>query len=693
MGRETSDLVASNMRRLRKHPVLSVAVAALAAGIAFESLQDLIGFGGRSVAQFSDDWIYTATELIAVAVCGARVLARREDRAAWALMTLGLVTWTAGDLTWTLWLDNVANPPYPSVADALYLAMYPALYVSLMLLIRSRLRNAGAAQWLDGGVVGLTVAAVAAALTFPAVVGSGGGRFAAEAVNLAYPVGDFVLLIFVAVAYSLSGWRPGRAWLLVGLGVAVSAIADIVFVYQVAKGTYVAGTLLDAMWPASMALLALAAWAPVRAPQRGLVDAPHTILLTLLAATGSLGLLVTAASETIAPLAVGLAAGALVLASLRAALTYLENVRMLRRSARDATIDSLSGLPNRRALMDDLGQALERAREGHTCTLAFFDLNGFKRYNDSFGHAAGDALLARIGAALSKSVADHGRAYRLGGDEFCVLLDGRFARHDRVVAAAVAALVERGSAFTVGASVGLAVVPDDALTSGAALQLADERMYADKASSSSRAQARDVLMQLLSERTPGLHEHVTSVGALANAIGVDMQLEPEELDVLLRAAELHDIGKLAVPDEILDKPGRLTASEWEFMHQHPVIGERILSAAPALGPVAKLVRSSHERWDGTGYPDGLAGTEIPLGARIVSVCDAFEAITSDRVYQRARSYAEAVAELRRGAGTQFDPAVVDAVCRHLSTSPRAAAAAAGPASSADAVPTGVAAVG
>ncbi|HEY2260733.1 MAG TPA: HD domain-containing phosphohydrolase [Solirubrobacteraceae bacterium] len=666
------------MRLARKHPVLSAAVAALAAGVAFESSQSVIGFGGQALNGFADDWIYTAVEVLAVAVCLARVLRRRDDRAAWALMTFGLVMWTAGDLTWTLWLDNVANPPYPSIADALYLAMYPAIYASLMLLIRSRQGDTGAAQWLDGGVVGLTVAAIAAALTFPAVAG-GGGRFIAVVVNVAYPVGDFVLLIFVAVAYSLAGWRPGRAWLLVGLGVTVSAVADIVFVYQAAKGTYAAGTLLDAMWPAAMALLAVAAWMPMQGLRRGTVDAPHTIVLTLLAATSALALLVTAAFRTVTPLAVGLAAGSLVLASVRAALTYLENVRILRRNARNALTDPLSGLPNRRALMEDLERAFAAAKEGPAATLAFFDLNGFKRYNDTFGHAAGDALLARIGFALRRSIGDSGRAYRLGGDEFCVLLDGRFARHDPVIGAAAAALVERGSAFTVSASVGLAIVPDDAPSAGGALQLADERMYAEKASSSaSRAQARDVLMQLLSERTPGLHQHVTSVGTLANAIGIGMQLEPEDLDVLLRAAELHDVGKLAIPDQILEKAGTLTSSEWDFMRQHPVIGERILNAAPALRPVARLVRSSHERWDGAGYPDGLAGDQIPLGARIVSVCDAFEAITSDRVYQPARSRAVAIAELRRGAGTQFDPVVVDAVCHHLQATEKVVATGAGP---------------
>ena len=173
-----------------------------------------------------------------------------------------LLAWTGGDLLWTLWLDNVANPPSPSVADGLYLAMYPAVYVAMMLLIRSRLRHRGAAQWLDGGVVGLALAAVGAALIFSTVLGTSQGRFVAVAVNVAYPVGDFALLVFVVVAFSLSGWRPGRLWLLLGAGIVVTAVADIIYVYQVAKGTYVSGALLDAMWPLSMSLLALAAWQP-----------------------------------------------------------------------------------------------------------------------------------------------------------------------------------------------------------------------------------------------------------------------------------------------------------------------------------------------------------------------------------------------------------------------------------------------
>jgi len=135
---------------------------------------------------------------------------------------------------------------------------------------------------------------------------------------------------------------------------------------------------------------------------------------------------------------------------------------------------------------------------------------------------------------------------------------------------------------------------------------------------------------------------------------------PDELSKIRQAAELHDVGKLAIPEEILSKPGTLTGDEWEFVKRHPLIGERILATAPDFGGAAKLVRSSHERWDGTGYPDRLTGPEIPLGARIISVCDAFEAMTSTRPYAPQLESEDAMSELVRGAGTQFDPEVVAA---------------------------------
>ena len=654
-----------------KSRLLSVAVTAMGVGVAFDAAHSSFGLGGHGLDAFSKDGVYTAVELIAVAVCAARVLRKRDDRTAWALMTIGLLAWTGGDVVWTVWLDYVANPPVPSVADVLYLAMYPAVYVAVMLLIRSRLRHVGVSHWLDGGVVGLAIAAVGAALIFSTVLSTSTGRFVAVAVNVSYPVGDFALLVFVAVAYSLSGWRPGRLWLLLGAGITVSAVADLIYVYQVAKGTYVAGAVLDTMYPASMCLFSLAAWQPVKRQAGDQVAAPHTIVLTLLAAGCALTLLVVAAFVPVTPLAVGLAAGALVVAAVRAAWTYLENVRMLRRRAHEATTDGLSGLGNRRSLMTNLEHAVNDGQDGHASTLVFFDLDGFKRYNDSFGHAAGDALLARLGAGLRDAIGTQGHAYRPGGDEFCLLLAGHFARHERLIQDAASALTEHGSAFTVSASFGLVIVPDDASSASAALQLADERMYADKTSSrrTGRAQTRDVLLALLNERTPDLHEHVTGVGRLATKVAHQFSLDAEQLDELQRAAELHDIGKLAIPDTILNKPGPLNDHEQQFIHQHPVIGERILNVAPALRPIARLVRASHERWDGHGYPDGLAGPAIPLGARIIAACDAYVAMTSERGNHIARTKTDAIAELLHNAGSQFDPKVIDTLCRHLADSP------------------------
>ena len=196
-----------------------------------------------------------------------------------------------------------------------------------------------------------------------------------------------------------------------------------------------------------------------------------------------------------------------------------------------------------------------------------------------------------------------------------------------------------------------------------ALRIADQRMYANKHAGrmSAGRQSKDVLLRALAERDPHLGTHAETV-ALAAATAEALGLPPEEVESVRHASELHDVGKVAIPDAILGKPGPLTAEEWEFVRRHTVIGERIILAAPALSRVAKLVRASHERWDGGGYPDALAGDAIPVGARIVAVADAFAAMIAGRPYRPERTAQEALEELQRGAGTQFDPAVVDAWC-------------------------------
>jgi HD-GYP domain-containing protein (c-di-GMP phosphodiesterase class II) len=206
------------------------------------------------------------------------------------------------------------------------------------------------------------------------------------------------------------------------------------------------------------------------------------------------------------------------------------------------------------------------------------------------------------------------------------------------------------------------VLPREAATPTLALTLVDERMYSDKSNrrASTRLQARDLLLQLLHEREPHLKAHVGDVASLVKAVGGHLGLDEEQIDEIARAAELHDLGKVAIPDSILHKAAPLDESEWSLMHQHTIVGERILAAVPTLRPVAQLVRSSHERWDGGGYPDGLSGEQIPLGSRIITICDAFDAMVSDRPYAPAMSKEAAAAEIARCAGTQFDPEIVKA---------------------------------
>ena len=299
--------------------------------------------------------------------------------------------------------------------------------------------------------------------------------------------------------------------------------------------------------------------------------------------------------------------------------------------------------------------------------LVWFDLDGFKHYNDRFGHLAGDALLAHLGRRLDATVAGCGTAFRPGGDEFCALLvdpRGTFdaARTARIVDAALAALSVDGEGFSISASHGSVVIPAETQTPSGALRIADDRMYARKGQrrSSVGQQTHDVLLGVLREREPELHEHLREVGRLAVLVGRRLGLTDQQLDDLRRAAELHDVGKTAIPDAILNKPGPLVEHEWVLMRRQTVVGERILAAAPSLARVGGIVRASHERWDGDGYPDGIAGDAIPRGARIVSVCEAFNAMTTQRPYAGAVSPAAALAELRRGAGTQFDPEVVAA---------------------------------
>jgi diguanylate cyclase (GGDEF)-like protein len=622
-----------------------------------------LGLGGPGLLDFFSTWVYIALLLGAAALLALRGFTGEARRAPWLALATGAALWAAGELLYEIaYADAPDLAPYPSVADALWLGAYVAVGVGIVLVLRARLRRAfHPTMWLDAAIGAATISAITATLAFDPVLADTGGAALQVATDLAYPLADLGLLALVVTLLALTGWRPGLGWAAFALALTLQAVSDVLFAREIAMGTVAQDTLLAPVWPAATLLLAYAAWRPLSAPPRSAVPLARVFVFPAVFTTLALAVLVFDHFRSINTLAVVLAATAIALAVARMALSFFDNVRMLKRARRDALTDSLTSLPNRRAFMDDLASALDH--DGGAVrprTLALYDLDGFKRYNDVYGHPAGDSLLQGLAAELREVVAGHGRAYRLGGDEFCLLLEADGA--DAVLRAGAAALEARGDGFDVTASYGRVALPGDAADPEEALHLADRRMYAakERRPSSAGLQTRSVLLKVLSEREPELHEHSSDVMGLARGVARRLGLPPDERETVARAAELHDIGKMAIPDAILKKPGPLDEHEWRFMRRHTIIGEDILSVAPALQPVAALVRASHERWDGRGYPDGTAGEEIPEGARIVAVCDAFSAMVQDRPYQPGLTVSEAIDEIVRCAGQHFDPRVVEA---------------------------------
>jgi diguanylate cyclase (GGDEF)-like protein/putative nucleotidyltransferase with HDIG domain len=337
-------------------------------------------------------------------------------------------------------------------------------------------------------------------------------------------------------------------------------------------------------------------------------------------------------------------------------------------------LDQLSGLPNRASLLRVLGRELSY---GGTLTLLAIGLNGFRRYTRTLGSAAGDDLLRRIGARLGSRQ----RAFRYSTDEFVVVLGGSDEARARRTALAIRQLVSEEmsrsghppSTAAVGFAFARADVEDPDRLLGAALHALEEARDRaegiagfDGAPEVSEAGTRVVetartLIESLETRDPYIGDHLRAVSRLALRIGSKLSVPSDQLDVLTLGALLHDVGKIGVPDRILQKPGRLTDEEYRIIKRHPVLGARIVASVRELAPVAPTVKHHHERFDGKGYPERLRGEEIPLAARIISVVDAFDSMVRERPYGYGISQEIALEEIEKNSGTQFDPRVVRAL--------------------------------
>jgi diguanylate cyclase (GGDEF)-like protein len=369
---------------------------------------------------------------------------------------------------------------------------------------------------------------------------------------------------------------------------------------------------------------------------------------------------------------------------------YQRSTHSAIRAMRLALTDPLTGLGNHRHFHERLQRELLDAHDRATpLTLCLIDVDDFKRINDRYGHPVGDRVLSQLSARLRQG----GEAFRLGGDEFAVLLPGQDSRSAFTAAASIIGRISSTPLDPVGsvtASAGVATFPSQGVGRDELVRLADSALYwakehgknqvrvyrpdvveladlkrlASGADRAARFRAAASLAKAVDARDEYTGSHSERVAELAARIAIRVGARSEEVEWTRLAGRLHDLGKLAIPEEILRKPGPLTQPERLVLERHPQIGYRMLESLD-VDPVAEWVLHHHERWDGRGYPSGLEGHEIPLGARILFVADAYDAMTSERVYRSRLAQSEAIAELERCAGTQFDPEIVSAFAEEL----------------------------
>ena len=364
----------------------------------------------------------------------------------------------------------------------------------------------------------------------------------------------------------------------------------------------------------------------------------------------------------------------------------IENAQLYALLEQKSRVDEITGLFNRQHFEERLKEEVSRhSRYGDVFSIFMLDLDNFKAYNDVYGHPAGDILLNHVGGIVKNSVRDADQAFRYGGDEVVVILP-QTARDDAYVVAErvreqIAGEMEK-KAITVTCSIGLASYPTDGVIAGELVDVADSALYYAKRTGGNRVylsskipsepvddggiygkrnglSAIYALVSTVEARDPYIYGHSRKVSTYAGALAEAIGLSPDEVSKVSTAALLHDIGKIGIPDNVLNKKKKLNGENWEVIKTHPRLGANIIGNIPHLVPCVSSILHHHERWDGGGYPEGLKGEEIPIGARILAVADSFEAMTSARPYRHALSREEVVKELRQGAGIQFDPYLVE----------------------------------
>ena len=450
----------------------------LLGGTAVVALREWFGVGAG--LDLASEIVYDAVVLGAGIACLVRATEYRRERSAWLLIGAGIISWGAAEVYWTAFIEGNPSAPYPSPADVGYLAFYPLAYAGLAVLVRARAHEINWRLWMDGMIAALGTAALGAAFVFDFVANHATGTALEKLTTLAYPLGDIGMLSLVVGVVALTGWRPGRTWSLLLAGLSALVVADIAYTLQVTEATLPSGEWVNPIYLIAAVCLGATVWQPSEVAE---ITSPtdqgrRQIVVPAVFAAVMIGLFSMQYYSASGGLATVLWAATLTAVIVRLAMSDRENSRLL-----DAVrTDSLTGLGNRGRLQVDLPAICEQADTERPAMLYLFDLNGFKRYNDTFGHPAGDRLLRRFGGLLKDAIGEEGAAYRIGGDEFCLLLTCAEERFDSLAKAAAEALTASDRGVEVGAAWGAATIPSEADNPSAALQLADVRMYAQKES-------------------------------------------------------------------------------------------------------------------------------------------------------------------------------------------------------------------
>lgn len=452
----------------------------LCGGTALVVLHDWLGVGGDGLDKIAGGSLYDAVVIAAGIACLLRARAVERERWAWLLIGAGILFWAAGEVYWTLFiLDNPA-PPYPSPADALYLAFYPLAYAGLALLVRARAHELDWRLWADGLIAALGTAALGAVFVFDFVAERTAGSGFETTVTLAYPLGDIAMVALIVGVIALTGWRPDRTWSLLLAGLGAQVVADIAYSIQGSSGFVPPGNWIDPIYLISACFLGAVLWLPSAATieRSGRVDDQRALMVPTFFAALMIALAAMQYLGGTSSLSTVLWAATMAVVVVRLTVSVQENRRLLEQ----VQTDLLTGLGSRGRMQVDLERLCSRSADARPAALVFLDLNGFKRYNDTFGHPEGDRLLARLGGALHDAIGADGTAYRIGGDEFCLLLTCEEDRFDAAVARAASALSTTEKGVEVAASSGMATIPRETTGPSEALRLADLRMYAQKES-------------------------------------------------------------------------------------------------------------------------------------------------------------------------------------------------------------------